>query len=128
VGEGTTTVLVADDEDDMRMLVRLILDLSDAGLTIVGEAADGAEAVKLWRDLDGASTPDVIVLDNRMPVLTGLEAAAEILGERPSQRIVLYSAYLDDEVRRQATEVGIAACVTKEELKQLPQVIATVLT
>ena len=49
--------------------------------------------------------------------------AEQILEERPGQPIVLYSVFLDDEVRAQAREVGIATCVSKEELDSLPTVI-----
>ncbi len=118
-----TTILIVDDELDMRVLVRLVIEMADNGLAIVGEAADGAEAVKVWHDLDGPPVPDVVILDNRMPRLSGLEVAKQILAERPSQLIVLYSAYLNDEVRAQATEVGIVRCVSKHELEALPALI-----
>lgn len=125
--DATTTILIVDDELDMRMLVRVIIDLANRGWSIVGEAADGMEAVKAWRDLNGPPVPHVIVLDNRMPELTGLEAAAEILAERPEQHIVLYSAFLDDNVRREAATIGVRECVTKDELDRLPEVIDSIL-
>jgi CheY-like chemotaxis protein len=65
----------------------------------------------------------VVILDNRMPGLSGLEVAERILEERPGQIIVLYSAFLDDEVRAEAAELGIASCVSKEDLESLPHVI-----
>jgi YesN/AraC family two-component response regulator len=125
--ESTTTFLIVDDELDMRMLLRVIIDLANRGWSIVGEAADGLEAVRAWRALNGPPAPHVIVLDNRMPELTGLEAAAEILAERPEQHIVLYSAFLDDTVRREAARIGVRTCVTKDELDRLPQVIDAIL-
>ena len=73
--------------------------------------------------VDGPPIPDVVILDNRMPGLSGLEVAEQILAERPGQIIVLYSAFLDDEVRAQAEQVGIARCVSKEDLESLPHVI-----
>jgi CheY-like chemotaxis protein len=118
-----TTILVVDDDIDMRLLVRAVVDLANDGLTIVGEAADGIEAVDAWRALDGPPIPDVIVLDNRMPRRSGIEVAQQILSERPDQLIVLYSAYLDDRVRAQATDVGITSCLSKEELADLPELI-----
>ena len=118
-----TTMLIVDDEMDMRMLVRVVIEMANHGLSIVGEAADGAEAIQVWRDLDGPPVPDVVILDNRMPGLTGIEVAEQILAERPGQLIVLYSAFLDDDVRAQANDVGIARCVSKEDLDRLPGVI-----
>ena len=118
-----TTMLIVDDELDMRMLVRVVIEMANHGLSIVGEAADGDEAIRVWRELDGPPVPDVVILDNRMPGLTGIEVAEQILAERPAQLIVLYSAFLDDEVRAQAREVGITTCVSKEDLERLPGVI-----
>lgn len=118
-----TTMLIVDDEMDMRMLVRVIMEMANNGLSIVGEAANGAEALQVWRDLNGPPVPDVVILDNRMPGLTGLEVAKQILQERPGQIIVLFSAFLDKEVRAAAAELGIARCVSKEELDQLPALI-----
>lgn len=118
-----TTMLIVDDELDMRMLVRVVIEMANEGLSIVGEAADGPEAIQVWRDLDGPPVPDVVILDNRMPGLSGLEVAKRILEERPGQLIVLYSAFLDDDIRRQADALGIRCCVSKNDLEQLPQVI-----
>ncbi len=73
--------------------------------------------------LDGPRVPDVVILDNRMPELTGLEVAKQILSERPEQLIVLYSAFLDEDVRASARELGITCCVSKEDLDRLPALI-----
>jgi YesN/AraC family two-component response regulator len=118
-----TTMLIVDDEMDMRMLVRVVIEMANNGLSIVGEAADGAEALEVWRRLDGPPVPDVVILDNRMPELTGLEVAKQILSERPEQLIVLYSAFLDEDVRASAKELGITRCVSKEDLDRLPALI-----
>ncbi len=118
-----TTLLIVDDEMDMRMLVRVVIEMANNGLSIVGEAADGAEALEVWRRLDGPPVPDVVILDNRMPELTGLEVAEQILSERPEQLIVLYSAFLDEDVRASASRLGITRCVSKEDLDRLPALI-----
>lgn len=117
------TMLIVDDELDMRMLVRLVIEMANDGLSIVGEANDGPEAIQVWRDLDGPPVPDVVILDNRMPGLSGLEVAQRILEERPGQIIVLYSAFLDADVRAKASELGIASCVSKHELDRLPDLV-----
>jgi YesN/AraC family two-component response regulator len=118
-----TTMMIVDDELDMRMLMRVVIEMANDGLSIVGEASDGAEALEVWRRLDGPPVPDVVILDNRMPELTGLEVAKQILEERPQQLIVLYSAFLDEDVRTSASELGITRCVSKEDLDRLPAVI-----
>ena len=118
-----TTMLIVDDELDMRMLVRVVIEMANNGLSIVGEAADGDEALRVWRDLKGPPVPDVIILDNRMPGRSGLEVAEEILAERPDQLIVLYSAFLDDEIRTAAAGLGVTRCVSKHDLELLPSVI-----
>jgi CheY-like chemotaxis protein len=114
-----TKLLVADDEEDMRVLVRSIIDRANQGLRVDSEAADGLEAVERWRE----SRPDVVVLDQRMPGLTGLEAAERILGEQPDQAIVLFSAFLTDAMRATAAALGIKACVSKEKLFSLPETL-----
>jgi len=115
-------VLVVDDMDDMRALVRLVVRTANEGLVVAGEAANGSEAI----DLVKALNPAVIVLDELMPGLGGLETARRILADRPHQRIILFSAYLDDPIREAAREVGITACVSKVDYESLPDVIRAV--
>jgi CheY-like chemotaxis protein len=62
----------------------------------------------------------VIVIDERMPAMSGMEAAAIIMARRPGQPIVLCTAHLDDDLRKRATEVGIASCVAKGEMATIP--------
>ena len=118
-----TTILVVDDELDMRLLVRTVIEIANDGLEVVAEAVDGAEAMTVWRGLDGPPQPDVVILDNRMPHASGVEVARQILQERPDQLLVLYSAYLDDAVRAEAASAGIAECLTKADVQRLPDVI-----
>ena len=67
-------VLIVDDEDDMRALLRATLELADARLSVAAEAVDGEDAVAKWRE----ARPDVVVIDQRMPHTSGLEAAKRI--------------------------------------------------
>jgi len=108
--------------DDMRALVRLVVRTANEGLVVAGEAANGSEAI----DLADALDPVVIVLDELMPGLGGLETARRILARRPHQRIILFSAYLTDAVRQTAGEVGISACLSKVDYESLPEVIRAV--
>lgn len=110
-------VLLADDSEDMRVLLRLVLTGSD--FDVVAEATDGREALDLWRTLrdDGLFA---VILDHRMPGGTGLEVAAEILGTEPDARVILFSAQMDDRLRTEAMSVGICACISKEQITSLP--------
>jgi YesN/AraC family two-component response regulator len=112
-------VLVVDDEADMRVLMREIIDLANEGLRVVGEAASGQEAIDRWREVE----PHVIVLDERMPDMSGLETAERVLAERPDQHIVMFSAYLDDETIERAAALGIRACLHKRDLARIPETL-----
>ena len=111
-------VLVVDDHADVRFLVRAIL--ADAGprVEFAGEAASAEEAL----DALDAADPDVIVLDARMPVVDGFEAAAMLLERRPELPILLCSAIVDDEIRSRAAAAGIAACLSKDHFEAIPRV------
>jgi len=82
------TVLVVDDEPDVRAFVRMALG-TDPDFLVCGEATNGAEAVNLVSDLH----PDVVLLDIRMPVMDGVEAARKIKSICPGTRIVVLSAH-----------------------------------
>ena len=121
----TPSVLIVDDEAEMRTLARIFLER--AGFSAVDEAADGFEAVQRFLELQPPPVPTVVLLDNRMPGLTGLEAAERMLLQYPDQVIVLFSAHLDDAVRARAESIGIAACVSKLDAYRLPEIIRTLL-
>jgi DNA-binding NarL/FixJ family response regulator len=117
VGGGNT--LVVDDEADVRLLVQLIIDRENEGLRVVGEAASGDEALRVRRGLD----VDVVVLDHRMPGLTGLETASAMLAETPDLPIVLYSAFTDDRMTAEAQRIGVRECVAKGDAPRLIAVL-----
>jgi CheY-like chemotaxis protein len=119
------TVLVADDEPDIRELARVLLEMD--GFDVVAEAVDGAQAVEQFVELDPPPVPSVVLLDNRMPRLTGLDAAEQILTRRPEQVVVLFSAHLDPHVTSRARELGVAACVSKVDTAKLPRILRSLL-
>jgi two-component system, chemotaxis family, chemotaxis protein CheY len=110
------TALIVDDERDIRAMIRMVVEVANHGLSVAGEAADGDEALAMWR----SDPPVVMILDNRMPGLTGLEVAEQILAEKPDQSIILFSAYLDDETVSRAERIGIHRCLDKTQIDQLP--------
>jgi CheY-like chemotaxis protein len=81
-------VIVADDSTDLRDLFVLLLDDED-DFTVIGAAADGAEAVHLADVLK----PDLLVLDVNMPVMDGIEALRRVKAAQPHVRVVLLSAF-----------------------------------
>src|SRR5437660_9782214 len=109
-------VLIVDDEDDMRALLRATLELAelpDARLCIAGEAVDGEDAIAKWRD----ARPDVVIMDQRMPNASGLEAARRILAEDPNQAVVVLTAFPDKHVQAAAERLGVRGWMSKNDMR-----------
>jgi len=119
------SVFVVDDEPDMRMLARVFLERG--GFNVVDEAEDGSQALERFTELNPPPIPSVVLLDNRMPGLTGIEVAELMLAQHPDQVIILFSAHLDSSIRERARAVGITACVSKTEASKLADIISTLL-
>ncbi|MGH2812419.1 MAG: response regulator transcription factor [Actinomycetota bacterium] len=105
----TVRVAVVDDTEHVRGMLVSMLSLD--GFEVVGEGSRGEDALDLARDL----SPDVLVIDYSMPDMDGLTAARMVKESVPKQGIILYTAYLDDALRDQAREAGVAICVGKVE-------------
>ncbi|MFU0663413.1 ANTAR domain-containing response regulator [Gardnerella vaginalis] len=111
----TRTVVVAEDESVNRM--DLVAMLEDNGYEVVGQAANGQEAIALTRE----HRPDVVCMDVKMPVVDGITAAATICDENIAP-VVMLTAFSQADLVKQATGAGAMAYVTKpyEESKLLP--------
>jgi CheY-like chemotaxis protein len=96
--------------------MRMIVASAGAGLFVKGEAASGRQALDRLDEVD----PDVVLIDEMMPGLSGLETAALIRERRPFQPIVMCSAHVDAHLVARAREAGIDRCVAKEEFERLP--------
>jgi CheY-like chemotaxis protein len=104
-------VLVVDDEAAVRVVLRIKLETMG---WVVDEAGSADDALARCRQ----SSPDAVVLDQRMSALTGLEVAKLLRGEGYNGRILLYSAYLTPALESEARTVGIVA-VAKTEVSEL---------
>jgi DNA-binding NarL/FixJ family response regulator len=105
------TVLLVDDHSLVRKGFRRMLE-DDAEIRVVGEAADGAEAVKLAEQLK----PRVIVMDMAMPGLNGMQASIEILKVLPNTAILMLSMYSEENYVRNALEAGAKGYILKDAM------------
>jgi DNA-binding NarL/FixJ family response regulator len=113
------TVLLADDHKILREGVKKLLEL-DPAFSVVGEADNGRLAVELSRELH----PTIVLMDIAMPILNGIEAARQILRDRPSTRILILSAHWDDAYIERLITLGVAGYVLKHDsLSVLAQAI-----
>jgi DNA-binding NarL/FixJ family response regulator len=101
-------VLVADDHPIVRSGIVALLTTAD-DLAVVGEAADGPEAVRLALELE----PDVVLMDLRMPGFDGDEATARIVAERPDIRVLILTTYESDASILTAIEAGASGYLLK---------------
>jgi len=104
------TVLVVDDHAGFRELARTLLE--DGGYAVVGEAGDGATALRAVKTLH----PDAVLLDVHLPDMDGFAVAAALAREEPAPRVVLTSADADEEVGSLLQRAGALGFVTKEAL------------
>jgi two-component system, NarL family, response regulator NreC len=101
-------VLLADDHSVVRKGLRM--HLQDEQFEIVGEAANGREAVQLAE----SENPDVIVMDIAMPGLTGIEATAQIVRRKPKTGVVIFSMHADDTYVSRALSAGAKGYLLKD--------------
>ena len=123
-GNPPINVLLADDQPLLRMGFRLILE-GEEDLRIVGEASDGADAVRQARELN----PDVVLMDVRMPVLDGIEATRAITASGSCARIIILTTFDVDEYAFAGLQAGASAFLLKDvapsELVSAVRVVAS---
>jgi CheY-like chemotaxis protein len=114
--------LIVDDEEDIRTLIRLMIQSVDRGLFVAGEAVDAIDALESIDAVD----PRVVVLDEMMPGMRGIDAARTMLARRPELIIILCTAYLDEVLESEARAAGIKLCLRKEEFTLIPEALRAV--
>jgi len=102
-------VLIVDDQALVRMGFRMLLD-AEPGITVVGEAADGDEGIRLA----ASTTPDVILMDVRMPGLDGIAATAEALRVSPGSRVIILTTFDLDEYAFGGLRAGASGFLLKD--------------
>jgi CheY-like chemotaxis protein len=95
-------VVVVDDDDDFRLMLRVQLNLQD-GVEVVGTAGDGREALEVVDELD----PDAVAMDLLMPVMDGFAAIGELRERRPEVGVVAYTAVAGRYARERVDELGV---------------------
>jgi DNA-binding NarL/FixJ family response regulator len=103
------SVLLVDDQPLLRVGFRMVLESQD-DLTVVGEAADGSQAVRLTAELE----PDVVLMDVRMPGMDGIEATRRIVASGSRSRVVVLTTFDLDEYAFSALRAGASGFLLKD--------------
>jgi DNA-binding NarL/FixJ family response regulator len=118
----TLRVVIVDDDDLMRAGLRAVLS-SDDGVQVVGDAANGRQAVECTRRL----RPDVVLMDVRMPTMDGIAATREIVAAVPQSRILILTTFEDDDYVFGALSAGASGFLLKRtQPEQLIAAIGTI--
>ena len=107
----TVRILLADDHGVVRKGVRFLLERQQ-GMEVVGEAADGREAVRLAETVN----PDVVIMDIAMPLLNGIEATAQMVKRDPKIGVIILSMHSDDNYVRNALDAGARGYLLKSAI------------
>src|SRR5271169_2901894 len=102
-------IVLADDHQVVRQGLKALLE--QKGFAVVGEAADGLEAVRMAKE----QHPDVVVLDLAMPLLNGVDAARQIRKDLPGTKAILLTMHTDEQYVLDAIRAGISGYVLKSE-------------
>ena len=103
------TVVVADDEDELRQAVCTMIPWEELGFRLVGDASNGLDALELVEKLE----PDLLLTDIRMPFISGIELARQVREIRPAMHIAFLSGYDDFEYAKQAIQYNIISYMLK---------------
>ena len=113
-GESVKRILIAEDEFLVRIGLKTTMDWAAHGYTIVGEAANGKEALQLF----GETHPDILITDVKMPVMGGLELVSEAKKRKRDLQVVILSNYNDFEYAREFMRLGASRYLLKSEISE----------
>ena len=117
-------ILIADDHGIVRTGLKLLLERV-ADMQVVGEAADGREAVKLAKELQ----PNIVIMDIGLPILNGLDAATQIIHENERTRVIFLSMHADESYVARALDAGARGYLLKDDADDdIERAIRTVAT
>jgi DNA-binding NtrC family response regulator len=115
-------IQIVDDEPTIQQLMAMILD--GMGHDVVEQSSNGEAALKFYESRE--RKPDLVIIDHRMPLMSGLDLAREILGSNPHQRILFLSA--DDSIRNEVTSLGVKHFLEKpSDLKTIRKAVTDAL-
>ncbi len=114
-------MLIVDDSAEVRDIVRTFLSRVNSGYTVCGEASDGLQAIKQAEVLK----PDLILIDLRMPIMNGIEAATVVKRMLPKTQVVLFTNYTEDIGTALALKSGVDLVLAKGSLSDMAQALKT---
>ncbi|MEO7863353.1 MAG: response regulator transcription factor [Nitrospirales bacterium] len=114
-------IVVVDDFPPVRRVLRKVFE-EFAALEVVGEAADGKAAIEMSLQL----VPHVVIMDVKMPYMSGIEATRRIKQALPAVHVVGFSTQDDTVIREAMTQAGCSAFIAKEDAHTLPGIIAKI--
>lgn len=121
---GKVRILLADDHGVVRKGLRYVLE-SEEDLEVVGEAADGLEAVRLAAELQ----PEIVIMDIAMPLLNGLDATSQIGKTSPGPAVIILSMHSDESYLTRALAAGAKGYLLKESAEEdLVRAVRAVIT
>jgi len=111
--QGFIRILVVDDHTVVRMGLKAMID-SQPRMQVIGEASNGPQAVELFRRL----APDVVLMDLRLPGMSGIQATKEIRADFPDARVVVLTTYDGDEDIYRALQAGARGYLLKDTIRE----------
>ena len=108
-GKNLYTVIVADDEDELREGVCTMIPWQDYGFRLVASAGNGLDALQLVEQYE----PDLLLTDIRMPFISGIELARQVREVRPATNIAFLSGYDDFQYAKQAIQYNIISYIQR---------------